>query len=323
MKKLSLIVPCYNEELNVKAFHKEALKSLELIDFELEFIFINDGSKDNTINELYDLASSSQSRVKIIDFSRNFGKEAAMYAGLKESTGDYSVVIDADLQQPPALVVPMLEFLEKNSDFDSVAYYQVARKEALLLRIFKRLFYKIINKISEVEFKPGASDFRLFSRNMVDAILSLSEKNRFSKGIFSWVGFNTKFMPYQANERHMGVSSWSFFKLFNYAVKGITSFSAAPLKLATILGVLFSFGSFAYFALVIVQKIFFGIDLPGYPSIIGLIALLGGVQLFVLGIIGEYLSNIYSEAKNRPIYIARTIYDNKNIDNKVIKWYTI
>lgn len=314
--KLSIIIPCYNEEKNVELIHNTIVKLFynKKIDFEL--IFINDGSKDNTILELKKLVEKNEAVIKIVNFSRNFGKEAAMYAGLKESTGDYVVIIDADMQQNPSLLLKMLGILENDDSYDCVAAYQEERKEGKILGGFKKLFYKLINKIAEVEFVNGASDFRMFRRSMVDAILSMQEYYRFSKGIFSWVGFNTYYMPYQVLERANGSSKWSFWKLFKYAIDGIVSFTTTPLRIATILGLFISFGSFVYFLIVIIQTFIYGIDVPGYASLIGIALLLGGIQLLSLGIIGEYLARTYIENKKRPIYIAKEIITNEKKKKK-------
>lgn len=304
MKKISLVVPCYNEESNINNFYKSVLET----DFEkriCEVIFINDGSSDGTLAELKKLKEKKNIIIKILSFSRNFGKEAAMYAGLVESTGDYVSIIDADLQQPVFLVKKALDYLDDNKDFDSVAFFQKNRKEGLVLNFFKASFYKIINKISDVEFVQGASDFRVMNRNMIDAIVQISEKNRFSKGIFSWVGFNTHYEFYQPLERVSGTTKWSFSKLFNYAISGIVSFTTAPLRFSTISGIFISILAFLYMIIVIFQKMLLGVDIPGYTTIVVLILFMGGVQLFCLGILGEYLSKTYIETKNRPIFVLK------------------
>lgn len=303
--KISLIVPCYNEQDNIREFHRIASNTFSGTNYSCEFIFINDGSKDNTLSILKELYKEDTSHVNVISFSRNFGKESAIYAGLQNVTGDYVTIIDADLQQRPELVLDMLEILEKNEDYDCVAAYQKERHEGIVLKSFKDLFYKIINKMSEVEFRSGASDFRTMRRQMADAILMLPEYHRFSKGIFSWVGFNTYFMPYVAEERFSGSSKWSFVSLFKYAISGIVAFTVSPLKIATFLGALFSGASILYMIVVIIQKLFFSIEVPGYPTLISVILLLGGLQLFILGILGEYLARMYIEGKNRPIYIEK------------------
>ena len=303
--KLSLVIPCYNEEANIPLFYRTVEETFMHEDFDYEYIFINDGSKDNTYEELKKLAENCNSNIHVLNFSRNFGKESAMFAGLKESTGLYTVIIDVDLQQDPKYILQMMNILDSHKEYDSVAAYQEKRKEGSVLRGFKRTFYHLINKVSQVEFVDGASDFRLLSRSMVDAIISLPENNRFSKGIFSWVGFHTYYMPYEVHERENGCSSWSFWKLFKYAIEGFVSFTTMPLRIATVLGIVFSFLSFLYLVIVLVEKFSMGIPIPGYATIICLILLIGGVQLLCLGIIGEYLSRTYLESKHRPIFIAK------------------
>lgn len=307
--KLSLIVPCYNEQDNVKTFTKTVNDILK--NFSYEIIFINDGSKDNTLIELKKLAQNKKINIKIIDFSRNFGKEAGIYAGLKMAKGEYINIIDADLQQNPKYVLEMMNILEENPEYDMVAAYQKVRKENAILSFFKKTFYKLINNMSETEFVNGASDFRLFKRKVGEAILEFKEYYRFSKGIFSWVGFNTYYMPYEVETRLNGKSKWSFWKLFKYGINGIVSFSTSPLRVSTILGFLVSLFSIIYFFIVIIQKIFFQIAIEGYATIVGLILLFGGIQLLCLGIIGEYLARTYVETKNRPVYITREIIDNQ------------
>lgn len=309
--KLSLVVPCYNEEENVELFFNEVVKSFKKVKFKYEIIFINDGSKDKTIDKLKELSKTSKENIKVINFSRNFGKEAGMYAGLKEATGDYVSIIDADLQQKPSLVLEMLDILEKNLEYDSVAAYQEKRNDPFFKRIFSNLFYKLINKISDVEFVPGASDFRLLKRNMVNAILEMSEYYRFSKGIFSFVGFNTYYLPYVTDKRARGESKWSFWGLFKYAIEGIVAFTTTPLRIATFLGIIISGISFIYLIILVTQTLLLGIDVPGYASTLSAVLLLGGIQLFALGIIGEYLGRTYVETKRRPIYIAKEVIDNK------------
>jgi len=313
-KKVSLVVPCYNEEKNVGLFYDECKKSFKKCNFKLELVFVNDGSKDETLEILkqnYNKGKKDKIAVKVISFSRNFGKEAAMYAGLENATGDYIGIIDADLQQRPDLVKDMVKELDEDDKIDCVCYYQEKRIENRVVSFLKKKFYKFITKISEVEFVEGASDFRLFRKYVVDAILSLSEKNRFSKGIFSWVGFNTKYLPYTPDERMYGKSSFSLKGLFKYALSGILAFSVAPLKISTYLGLLFSSLSFIYLIVVLIQKIFFSINVPGYATLISCLLLIGGLILFALGIIGEYLSRLYLEVKNRPIYLVRDYFDSE------------
>ncbi len=311
MKKISMIVPCYNEEENVKLFFKDVLKTYkDNKKYNIELIFIDDGSKDNTLKMLKEITKDKTFKTKVISFSRNFGKEAVIYAGLKESSGDYTVLIDADMQQPPSLTIKMAEILDKDLDCDCVCYYQNSRIEGKSISKIKSLFYKVMNKFSEVELKQGASDFRMFRNNVKEAILSLDEYCRFTKGIFSWVGFNTCYLPYVPNERANGTTKWSPLKLFKYGIGGVMSFSTTPLRLATIIGFGLSFFSLFYLIIIIIQKLFFGIDLPGYPTIITCVLLIGGIQLFCLGIIGEYIGKMYLEAKNRPIYIVKEKISN-------------
>ena len=263
-----------------------------------EMIFINDGSRDNTYGELKEISKDDKKHVRVLSFSRNFGKEAAMLAGLKHAEGDYVCIIDADMQQDPMIVLNMLEILEKDDNYDVVATYQEQRKEGKILSFFKNSFYSIINNMSQVEFKQGASDFRLFRRNVIDSILSLDEKVRFSKGIFSYVGYNTYYLPYVPEERNAGVSSFSFGKLLNYAITGIISFSTNPLRIPMYLGITF----------LIVAVIAFILFLFNTTTVLGLtilILFIGGLQFVTIGIIGEYLSQMHIESKNRPVYIIK------------------
>lgn len=307
--KLSLVVPCYNEEKNVPLFYEAVKNDFAAADFEYELVFVNDGSGDGTFKELKKLCDGDIP-VKIVNFSRNFGKESAMYAGLRESEGEYVTIIDADLQQRPSIALDMVRMLDSDPEYDCIAAYQQERKESKVLTFFKNGFYKLINKISEADFVQGASDFRTFRRPMVEAILSMDEYFRFSKGLFSWVGFKTKFIPYEVEERASGSSKWSFTKLFRYAMEGIFAFSTTPLRISTIIGLLAALFSVIYIIVVIVQKIAFGIDVPGYATIVVLILMLGGVQLCCIGIIGEYIARTYIQTKNRPIYIAKDIIKN-------------
>lgn len=304
--KLSLVVPCYNEEANVKPFFDEVNKVFENKVEDYEFVFVNDGSKDGTYPELKNLYKENPtSDIQVLTFSRNFGKEAAIYAGLSNAKGDMVCIIDADLQQRPEVVLEMLEEIERDDSLDCVAAYQENRKESKTLSGLKSAFYKVINKITDVDFVNGASDFRLMKRAMVDSIIEMTEYHRFSKGIFSWVGFNTKYIPYTVEERQFGETKWSYGKLFKYAFDGIISFSTFPLKLATGVGLVTAFASIIYLFVVVLQKLIFGIDVPGYATIVVLVLFLGGMQLFCLGILGEYLSKIYVQVKNRPIYILK------------------
>lgn len=254
--KLSLIIPCFNEQDNIKEFHHITTNVLSNSSYYYEFIFVNDGSNDNTLKILKEIYQEDIEHVNVIAFSRNFGKEAAIYAGLHNISGDYITIIDADLQQNPKLVLKMLEILEANPDYDCVAAYQKERHENLILRTSKKSFYKLINRLSDIEFHPGASDFRTMRRTMADAILSLPEYHRFSKGLFSWVGFETYYLPYIAEDRFSGTSKWSFISLFKYAINGIIAFTVSPLKIATYLGASFSFVSLLYMVIIVIQKIF-------------------------------------------------------------------
>lgn len=313
--KLALIVPCFNEQDNVENFFDEVNRVFSGKVDDYGFVFVDDGSSDGTYSKLESIYEKSNKNVQVISFSRNFGKEAAIYAGLNESDADMVCLIDADLQQRPETVLEMLDVLESNSELDCVTAYQKNRKEGKLISSMKSTFYKIINNIAEVDFVNGASDFRLLRRGMVDAILQMTEYHRFSKGIFSWVGFKTEYIPYEASERASGESKWGFRKLFKYAVEGIISFSTLPLKISTAIGLIFSVLSMIYLVAVVIQKIAFGINVPGFATTIVLILFMGGIQLFFLGILGEYLSKIYIQTKNRPIYIKKKHLGNKNEKN--------
>ena len=303
--KLSLVVPCYNEQECVQRFFDVTAETFEGVVADYEIVFVNDGSKDKTGENLRKIYNENPHKVQVLTFSRNFGKESAIYAGLSKAKGDLVCIIDADLQQHPRVVVEMLKTMAEDEEIDCVTAYQENRKESKFMTGVKSAFYKIINKIADVDFVNGASDFRLMKRTMVDAILSMCECHRFSKGIFSWVGFNTKYIPYTVEEREFGESKWNFFKLFKYAVDGIISFSTFPLKMVTAVGLVTSFASVVYLVAVIIQKLFFGIDVPGYATIVVLVLFLGGIQLFCLGLLGEYLSKIYVQVKNRPIYVLK------------------
>lgn len=310
---LSLVVPCYNEEGNVEKFFSETNRAFDGRDFEYEFVFVNDGSRDKTgscLKELYD--KNKDYRIQVLSFSRNFGKEAAIYAGLKAAKGDMVCLIDADLQQRPEVVLRMLDTMYQNEELDCVTAYQENRRESKVMISLKNAFYKIINKITEVNFVNGASDFRLMKRNMVDAVLRMSEYHRFSKGIFSWVGFNVAYIPYDAEERESGKSKWSAGKLFKYGIDGIVSFSTLPLKLSIYVGFISAIISLIYLVVVIIQKLAFGIDVPGYATIVVLVLFLGGLQLFSLGILGEYISKIFVQVKNRPIYVLKEHLGKEN-----------
>ena len=306
MELISVVVPCYNEQESLPLFYNEITRVASEMsvknELQFEFLFINDGSKDNTINILREL-SDKDKRVRYVSFSRNFGKEAAMYAGLEQSEGDYIVVLDADLQHPPKYIPQMYEYV-KSGEYDSAATRRVSRKgESKLLSFFARKFYKIINKISQTEIVDGAQDFRFMTRQMVDSILSLKEYNRFSKGIFSWVGFRTKYIEHENVERAAGTTKWSFWKLFIYSLEGITSFSTAPLALASFLGILFCILSFIMIIAIVIKTLIWGEEVAGFPTLICAIFMIGGLQLFCIGILGQYLSKAYLESKRRPIYL--------------------
>lgn len=308
MCKVSAIIPCYNEEEALPFFLQEIKKVADNMsatyNLEFEMLFINDGSRDNTLAILRE-ASKQDSRIRYISFSRNFGKEAAMYAGFQHCTGDYAAVMDADMQDPPSLLPEMYEVLQ-TGEFDSVATRRVSRKgEPPIRSFFARCFYKLINKISDADIVDGARDFRLMTRQMVNAILSMSEYNRFSKGIFGWVGFRTKWLPYENVERVAGETKWSFWKLFLYSIEGITAFSTAPLAIASFMGVLFCLIAFLSICVVLIKTLAFGDPVGGWPSMMCVILFLGGIQLFCMGILGQYLAKTYLETKSRPVYIVQ------------------
>ena len=301
--KISLIIPCYNEEAALPFIYKElVLVSSQLKDYEFEYLFVNDGSSDRTLSILKELAASDP-RVNYYSFSRNFGKEAAMFAGFCNAGGDYVAVMDADLQDPPSLLPQMLEILQ-TGEYDSVATRRVSRDgEPKIRSFFARSFYKIINKISDADIVDGARDFRLMKREMVDAIVAMNEYNRFSKGIFGWIGFRTYWLPYKNVERVAGETKWSFWGLLKYAVDGIINFSQVPLSLASYGGVFLTFVSFLAIIFVVVRRLIFGDPVSGWASLVCIITFIGGVQLFCMGIIGQYLSKTYLEAKRRPHFI--------------------
>ena len=305
--KLSLVVPCYNEAENVAAFQAAAIGAFQDCGYDFEIVFVDDGSKDATMAQLRQIFARQECPVKVVSFSRNFGKESGIYAGLQHASGEYICFIDADLQQRPEIVRDMVKILDEQPQYDVVAAYQDRRGEGKVLSFFKKSFYWMINK-------ANASDFRTFRRSVAESILALGEYHRFSKGIFAWVGYNTCFIPYVACERVAGVSKWNFFKLFNYAIDGIVGYSTKPLRIATFLGGLTSVAAFLYLFVVLLQKLIAGIDIPGYATIIVLILFLGGMQLFCIGIIGEYVGRTFEQSKGRPVYIAREIlsYENKD-----------
>ncbi len=305
MKKISVIVPCYNEEKTVSIFYREIDKISKKMDFvSFEFIFIDDGSTDKTLIECRNLAKKDK-RVRYLSFSRNFGKEAGIYAGLEASTGDFVTLMDVDLQDPPELLPKMYNCIV-NDGYDSVGTRRVSRKgEPPIRSFFARCFYRLINKMSKVEMVDGARDYRLMTRQMVDSILSMKEYNRYSKGLFSFVGYNTKWLEYENRERVAGETKWSFWKLMIYALDGIIAFSTTPLWIAVFIGVLFCIISFIAILVIIFKTIYFGDPVGGWPSMVCIIFMVSGIQLFCIGIIGAYLSKTYLETKNRPIYIVK------------------
>lgn len=303
--KISLVVPCYNEEDNINLFYEEVISTFDDMLSDLEIIFVNDGSKDDTYIELKGLYETTPYNVKVISFSRNFGKEAAILAGLKESSGEYVAIIDADLQQNPMYVKEGVNFLESHLDYDEVAMVQDTRHESKVLIMFKNLFYKIINKITEVDIVKSASDFRVLRRCVVEAILQLPERCRFSKGIFAWVGFQVKYVNYEVQERINGTSKWSFWKLFAYAIDGITGFSTTPLVISSFLGVLLCLFAFFSIIIIFIKTIIWGDPVAGFPTLATLILFGMGVQLIGIGILGQYLAKTYTETKNRPMYIVK------------------
>ncbi len=306
MELLSVIVPSYNEEENIFDFYEELMKNAPFFqsrELDVEVIYIDDGSKDKTAEKVKELAARD-ARVHLVSFSRNFGKEAAIYAGLKKAKGDYSVLMDCDLQDPPALLPDMFRYVDEG--FDSVATRRVSRKgEPPIRSLFARMFYRIMNKISKTEIVDGARDYRLMKRQVVDAILAMAEYNRFTKGIFGWVGYETKWLEYENVERKKGETKWSFWKLFLYSLDGITAFSTVPLAVASFMGVLFCGLAFLMIVFTIVRKLIFGDPTSGWPSLVCIILLCSGVQLFCLGIVGQYLSKTYMEVKKRPIYLVK------------------
>lgn len=306
MALLSVIVPCYNEEENVKYFYDELMKNQSFFEekkLDVEIIYVDDGSKDKTVEEVKKLREKTDT-VHLISFSRNFGKEAGIYAGFQKAKGDYVVMMDADLQDPPSLLPEMFSYIEQG--YDSVATRRVSRKgEPPIRSFFARMFYKIMNKISQADIVDGARDYRLMTRQVVDAILAMCEYNRFSKGIFGWVGYETKWLEYENVERVHGETKWNFWKLFLYSVEGITAFSTAPLAIASVTGVLFCIIAFVAIVFIIVRTLIWGDPVGGWPSLVCIICLVSGVQLMCLGIVGQYLSKTYMEVKRRPIYLVK------------------
>ena len=310
--KLSLIVPCYNEAENVAAFQSAAINAFQNTDLSYEIIFVDDGSRDGTLAELRKLFKEQKCPVKIVSFSRNFGKEAGLYAGLQQADGQYICLIDADLQQQPQTVLEMVKILDEDATCDMVAAYQDRRNEGAVISFFKKAFYRIINRLSDISLKSDASDFRTFRRCVAESILNLPEYHRFSKGIFAWIGYETRFIPYVACKRAAGKTKWNFRKLTNYAIDGIIGYSTKPLRIATFLGILTSVAALIYLVIVLLEKLITGIDIPGYATIIVLILSLGSMQLFCIGIIGEYVGRTFMQSKNRPIYIAKEVLSYKD-----------
>ena len=314
--KISLIIPCYNEEEVLGILYKELNRvSIEMEKYQFEFLFVDDGSKDKTLNILKGLADEDQ-RVVYISFSRNFGKEAAMYAGFCNAKGDYVAVMDADMQDPPSLLPEMISYVE-SGEYDSVATRRVSRKgEPKIRSFFARRFYKIINKISDADIVDGARDFRLMKREMADAIVKIGEQNRFSKGIYGWIGFKTKWIEFENVERAAGETKWSFWGLLKYSLDGIVNFSHAPLQAASFIGIFFTVISFLAIVLIMIRKWIWGDPVSGWPSLACIITFIGGVQLFCMGIMGQYLAKTYIEVKGRPHYIiGETNGENINKTN--------
>lgn len=310
MKLLSIVVPCYNEKETVSLFYDATSKVVEEMGMKYEIIFVNDGSKDSTLDELIKLYEAHKAVVRVIDFSRNFGKEGGLLAGLEHAKGDFVTVMDADLQDPPSFIPLMFKTMEEEN-VDIVGTRRVSRKgEPPIRSFFARQFYKLINKFSEIEIVDGARDFRLMTREVVDSILSLKEYHRFSKGIFSWVGYKTVYLEYENVERVAGETSWSFWTLLVYAIEGIIAFTVAPLRLATFTGIIISFVAFCSMIFVFIRALIFGDPTSGWPSMVVIMLFLGGIQLLALGIIGEYLSKTYMEVKKRPNYIVKKIYES-------------
>lgn len=310
--KISFVVPCYNEADNIRPFIDEIFKNFPVTE-DYEVVFVNDGSADDTFKVLKEVKNTSRCNIKIINFSRNFGKESAMYAGLQNACGELVSIIDADLQQDPAIVKKMVEMLDANAEIDCVCACQEDRHEGKFTAMCKNAFYKIADKFTEISFQSGASDFRTFRKSVRDALLSMGEFHRFSKGLFSWVGFNTVYIPYTAKERQAGKSSFNFIKLLKYAFEGMIAFSTAPLKFASVLGSVATLFSLIYAIVTIIRKLVSHINVDGFTQLVILITFIGGIQLFTIGIIGEYLARNYIQTKNRPIYIAKEIisYEDK------------
>lgn len=305
MKLISVVVPCYNEEAVLPMFYQEITRVAGLMpNYAFEFLFVDDGSRDATLSVVKKLAQQDE-RVKYVSFSRNFGKEAAMYAGFSHAKGDYVTLMDADLQDPPALLPEMVRAVEEEG-YDSVATRRVTRRgEPPIRSFFARRFYQLMRHISKTEIVDGARDYRLMTRQFVDSLLELGEYNRFSKGLYGWVGYKTKWLEYENVARAAGETKWSFWKLLLYSIEGIVAFSEAPLALAAVMGILFCLLAFCFIVFIVIRTLVFGDPVAGWPSLVCLISLIGGIQLFSIGILGEYLSKTYLEVKKRPIYICK------------------
>lgn len=312
MEKLSIVVPCYNEETVIEIFYNKLMEITAKISdkYDYEVIFVDDGSQDETFSKMKTLREKN-SKIKIISFSRNFGKEAGIHAGLSNSTGELTVVMDADMQHPPEMILEMLKYIEEG--YDTVTTRRKNRKGEPVIKSFcARMFYKLINKFMEVKLEEGSQDFRMMKRNVVDAILSLNEYNRFSKGIFNWVGFKCKYIEIENVKRAAGKTKWSFSSLWKYAMEGITSFTTAPLKIATFIGMFVFIVSTIFAFTIVIQTLIMGKDVPGYASTIVSVLFMGAIQLLCIGILSEYISKMYMEIKNRPKYIIRDKIDNEN-----------
>ena len=301
--KLDIIIPALNEQETVEKLYNEI--STTLADIKYNIIFIDDGSTDKTMEKLKNIYNKDNKHVKVLSFSRNFGKDAAIHAGLSASTAEYAVIVDADLQQHPKYIKEMLDFIEANKEYDIVCMVNNYKNDNIIQKIGKFMFYRIMKKASKQEYKPGASDFRLMKRNVVKALVSMNESNRFTKGLFSYIGYNTYYISYNPDKRIAGTSKFKLKKQISYAIDGILNFSTLPLRLASLIGGTISFGAFIYFIIIIIKTLIQGKDIPGYASLMSVLLILGGLILFVLGIIGEYVSRTYIEIKNRPIYIIK------------------
>lgn len=310
--KLSLVVPCYNEAENISAFQDAVIHAFKDCQYSYEIVFIDDGSHDTTLHQLRNAFNEQKCPVKVISFSRNFGKEAGIFAGIKHASGEYISLIDADLQQQPEIVRDMVTILDEKAEYDIVAAYQDRRGEGKLLSFFKKAFYKTVNRLSSTPLRADASDFRTFRRSVADNLIKMAEYHRFSKGIFAWIGYNTCYIPYTAQDRAAGTTKWNFRKLMNYAIDGIIGFSTKPLRIATFFGFCTAIAAILYLIAVVFEKLFWGISIPGYATIIVLILFLGSIQLFSIGIIGEYVGRTFEQSKDRPIYIAKEILDYEN-----------